>query len=71
MSEIVNGDLDRRAWNHCYECGARAEVERYDTYYKLVECGKCGERTYIPKRCANAFNEFQEFVTTNIESNNG
>jgi hypothetical protein len=54
--------IDRQGWRHCYECGARADVLRYDTYYKLVECRDCGEESYIPKKCATAFNDFREFV---------
>ena len=61
-SEHGTMGIDRQNWRHCYECGARADVIRYDTFYKLVECRECGEETLIPKKCASAFDEFQEFV---------
>jgi hypothetical protein len=56
-----------QTWNHCYQCAARADVIRYDTFYKLVECRECGETTYIPKRCAGTFDEFKEFVTSKLK----
>lgn len=66
MTDNTSGTtIDRQGWNHCYECGARADVVRYDTFYKLVECRECAEETYIPKRCASSFDEFKEFVTVN------
>lgn len=54
--------LDYIGWNHCRECGARADVLRRDLFFKLVECRVCGEETYIPKRCATSFDEFQDRV---------
>ena len=61
-TEQSTGSIDRRGWRHCYECGARADVLRYDTYYKLVECHDCGKESYIPKQCATAFDDFQKVV---------
>lgn len=62
MREESDASIDRQHWRHCYECGARADVVRYDTFYKLVECRECGEKTHIPKKCASAFGDFREFV---------
>jgi len=66
MSDTSTDDIDRQGWNHCYDCGARADVERYDTFYKEVRCRDCGAVTYIPKRCANTFDEFREFVKRSV-----
>lgn len=64
MSEDV---IDRQGWRHCGECGARADVIWYDTFYKLVECRECGVESYIPKKCASAFDEFREFVKQSLQ----
>ena len=75
MTECFDGEvaqstsgIDRQGWRHCYECGARADVLRYDTYYTLAECRDCGEESYIPKKCATAFGEFREFVERTVNS---
>lgn len=60
--------IDRQGWRNCDGCGARADVLRYDTFYKLVECRDCGEESYIPKKCASAFDEFREFVEQSLQA---
>lgn len=54
--------LDTQGYNHCGACRSRADVVRYDTFYKLVDCRDCGEQTHIPKKCATAFDRFREFL---------
>lgn len=59
MSDV---SIDYNGYNHCGHCRSRADVVRYDTFYKLVECPECGETSYIPKRCATGFDRFREFL---------
>jgi len=49
---------------HCGECrSTNVKVVQYDTFYKAVECGDCGEESYIPKRCAGgAWDRFRDFL---------